>query len=210
MDERLRGRGRRAAVTHGVEDEAAALWERVRAGEFPIEKVQMAAHFGHPVARLCDPGSLGTVTCVCRNQRRRCQEDEDEEDDGPTVETECETRACYRCAGTGSFRVPADLIPAVKALGEQIGPDVLVAWASECLRAFDDRRIIEEGANQVQATLKELAQEKTRHDAGRVSVHELERQCLSAVTWAYRTSGHRAEVREDQRRRLAYLILGAV
>lgn len=50
-DEALRRRLR--AETTSVEDEVAALSERLRRGDLALERVELAAYLGHPAAQLC-------------------------------------------------------------------------------------------------------------------------------------------------------------
>jgi hypothetical protein len=51
-DSRLRADGRRAALTGALEDEAAWLLGRLRAGELPETRLRLLVHLDHPAARL--------------------------------------------------------------------------------------------------------------------------------------------------------------
>lgn len=61
-DERLRALRRRWEETGSVDDEAAYLRERVRAGELTLARLELAAHGGHEAARLACGGGVAATS----------------------------------------------------------------------------------------------------------------------------------------------------
>ena len=97
---------------------------------------------------------------------------------------------CYHCQGTGVRKPPTDLIPAVEALADEIGDEVLTRWANESME-------------RVRAKIDHDSQVTPQFTSPSVSG-----RATRAVTWAYRISGNSAEERAWQRRRLGELLVG--
>lgn len=123
---------------------------------------------------MLSPSAVGELPCPCDSRRR----------DPEAVFN------CYLCQGTGIRRPPTDLIPAVQALGEEIGDEVLTRWADESMNRVRSKLADDQTATP-QFTSPSVSGRATR-----------------AVTWAYRLSGNSASERAWQRRRLGELIVG--
>jgi hypothetical protein len=148
---------------------------RVRAGQITERRVQLAAHFGLAEVVHLSPG-LDGLPCPCDGRQGEGRQ-------GHIL-------TCYLCQGTGTRRPPTDLIPAVEALAEEIGDEVLTRWANEST-ARARKKIAQDSLETPQFTSPSVSGRATK-----------------AVTWAYRISGNSAEERAWQRRRLGELLVG--
>lgn len=94
-DEHLRGL-ERAATSGAVDDEARLLIERLRAGQLPLERLQLLAHMGLPAAVTALGGDL---LCACghtRNKHTRSYPP-------PTAQEAYSTTACTECSACSEF-----------------------------------------------------------------------------------------------------------
>ena len=176
MDDSLRRLEREAACGDPAA-RSALLVARVRAGQLSERRVQLAAHFGLAEVVHLSPG-LDGLPCPCDGRRGEGRQ-------GHVL-------TCYLCQGTGTRKPPTDLIPAVEALADEIGFEVLAAWARE---AVDRVRVKYAMSDDTPVWAAGFVQGANTH-------------MTRAVSWAYRMSGNSAEERAWQRRRLGELLVG--
>lgn len=173
MDSSLRTLEREAARGDPAA-RSALLVARVRAGQLSARRVQLAAHFGLAEVVHLSSG-LDGLPCPCARRRSELLD---------------VSLTCYHCQGTGVRKPPTDLIPAVEALADEIGDEVLTRWANESME-------------RVRAKIDHDSQVTPQFTSPSVSG-----RATRAVTWAYRISGNSAEERAWQRRRLGELLVG--